>query len=229
MEIMHGKCDEKKCILFEGAPAAAVYRLIGMTEQERKEINSLFDEKGNPAVFQRCAVLRKNGYLLEFDGFSRFGREKISIFEENLDLIHPHLVFIMGDLIQNYFFEYENETPLRIVANHLIKADPHGITRPKVKYPYLLKSFLYAAYCGMNAVALWDGERKETLASLAMKKEGEDLSFYAHDASFVKSYLYDHCFLEAPTTEERCGNYGEIYQKDGVYYFCLNIQIGLKF
>lgn len=226
---MHEKCDEKKYILFEAAPAlAAVYRLLGMTERGRKEINGLFDEKGNPAVFKRCAILRKNGYFLKFDGFARSERENSSIFEDNLDLIHPYLGSVMGDVIQTFFFEYENETPLRIVINHLIKANPHGITRPAVKYPYLLKSFLYAAYCGMDAVTLWNGERKETPISLAMKKERKDMSFSAQDSFFVKSYLYDHCFLETPPKAEKQGNYGEIYQKDGAYYFCLNIQIGLR-
>lgn len=206
---MHKKCDGEKYILCEAVPASsAVYRLMRMTERGRKEIN---------------------GYFVKFVGFARSERENISIFEDNLDLIHPYLASVLGDVIQTYFFEYENETPLHIVINHLIKANLHGITRPDVKYPYLLKSFLYAAYCGMNAVTLWNGERKETPLSLAMKNEGKDMFFYAHDSSFVKSYLYDHCFLEMPPLAEKRGNYGEIFLKDGAYYFCLNMQIGLRF
>jgi hypothetical protein len=209
MEIMHGKYDGEKYIVFEAVPASsAVYRLMGMTERGRKEIN---------------------GYFVKFVGFARSERENISIFEDNLDLIHPYLASVLGDVIQTYFFEYENETPLHIVINHLIKANPHGITRPAVKYPYLLKSFLYAVYCGMNAVTLWNGEKKETPLSLAMKNEGKDMFFYAHDSSFVKSYLYDHCFMETPPKAEKQGNYGEIYQIDGAYYFSINIQIGLRF
>lgn len=212
--------------LFNTAKAsAAVYKLTGMTDSLMNEINGIFDSKGNSAVSKRCDVLRENGCTLEFVGFPVATRAKARAFEENLDLIDPRLVHVIDYMLRQYFIEHKNETDLNLVVDRVISANPCGVERPEVKYPYMLKSFLYAAYCGMTASTLWNGVSQVNGGFIKVSKEGQVMAYYALESDSFKSYLFDNCYLEFPSTDEGHGNYGKVYKEDGEYYFRLNFQI----
>jgi uncharacterized protein YuzE len=215
--------------LFNTAPAsAAVYKLTGMTDSLMEEINGMFDKKGKAAVLQRCDTLRGNGCTLDFVGFAVAPRAKVRTFEENLDLIDSRLLRVIDYVLKNHFFEHETETDLTGVVKNIISANPCGISRPEVKYPYMLKSLLYASYCGMTASHLWNGDSQVNGGFIKVNKDGQVLAYYALESDSFKSYLFNSCYFEFPGTSKKHGEYGKVYKEGGEYYFRLNFQIRYK-
>jgi hypothetical protein len=88
-----------------------------------------------------------------------------------------------------------------------------------------MKSFIYAAYCGMTASTLWDGKSQVNGGFIKVKANGEVLAHYALESDAFKSYLYNNCYFEWPSTKKEHGFYGNVYKEDNEYYFRLNFQI----
>ena len=89
----------------------------------------------------------------------------------------------------------------------------------------MIKSFLYAAYCGMTASTLWDGTSQINGGFIKVNSNGDVVAHYALESDAFKSYLFNNCYLEFPSTSEGHGNYGKVYKENGNYYFRLNFQI----
>lgn len=48
---------------------------------------------------------------------------------------------------------------------------------------------------------------------------------YAMESDAFKNYLYQHCYMDYPSTDSGHGDYGKVYVKDGQYFFNLNFQV----
>ena len=183
------------------------------------------DDKGHTAVLSRCDELIKNGCNLEFVGLPVAVRAKCKAFEENLDLIDPRLIYVIERLLWNHFFEHETQVDLAPLIDRIITENPCKISRPEIKYPHMLKSFIYAAYCGMTASTLWDGVSQVNGGFIKVNANGEVLAHYALESDAFKTYLYNNCYLEFPSTDEEHGFYASVYKENDEYYFRLNFQI----
>ena len=212
--------------LFNTAPASAVrYKVNGMDDSLMKEVNSLVDDKGHAAVLARCVALKDSDCSLEYSGFALAKRAGCEAFKDNLDLLDPRLPFVIERMLWNHFFGGQAETDLEEVVALIVAQNPCGITRPETKYPYMVKSFLYAAYCGMTASTLWDGRSEVNGGFITVGEDGEVLAHYALESESFKEYLYKNCYLEFPATSEKHGDYAKVYKDGGEYYFNLNFQI----
>ena len=89
----------------------------------------------------------------------------------------------------------------------------------------MLKSFLYAAYCGMTASTLWDGNSQVNGGFIKVSRTGEVLAHYALESDSFKEYLFENCYLEYPSTEENHGDYAKVYKVDNEYFVNLNFSI----
>jgi len=212
--------------LFNTAKASAViYRVTNMTDELMEEINCLFDNKGHAAVMERCEKILSNGCELIFEGYPIAERAGCKAFQENLDLIDPRLGQVIERILWNHFVNHENRLDIEDVTQRIVEENPCGLSRPEVKYPYMIKAFLYAAYCGMTASTLWDGTNQVNGGFIKVSVDGEVLVHYALESDAFKSYLYSHCFLDFPSTSEGHGHYAKVYKENGKYYFRLNFQI----
>lgn len=217
--------------LFNTAKASAVvYKVHGMNDDLMEKINSLYDSKNHVAVSDRCEALKRNCYSLEFVGFPVVSRskEKVAAFKENLDMINPRLPRVIECMLWDHFFEGETKTDLDIVTRRVAEKNPCKVSRPEEKYEYMIKAFIYAAYCGMTASKLWDGNSKVNGGFIKIDGEGEVAAHYALESDAFKSYLFKNCYLEFPSTDEGHGNYAKVYKEGDEYYFRLNFQIRYK-
>lgn len=216
----------KDSTLFNTAKAsAAIYRVSHMDDALMEKVNGLYDSKDNVAVSARCKMLLDNKCELEFCGFPVAERAKCKAFEENLDLIDSRLIRVFDRLLWNHFFLGEQETDINKLIDKMAEENPCGISRPEIKYPYMMKSFIYAAYCGMTASTLWDGKSQVNGGFIKVKANGDVLAHYALESDQFKTYLYNHCYLEFPATDIGHGNYAKVYKEGDKYYFRLNFQI----
>ena len=215
--------------LFNTAPASGVvYKITGMNDVLMQKINSMLDKKGHTAVMDRCNALKNEGCTLEFIGFPIASKAKCEAFRENLELINPHLPNVIERILWNHFFEGESKTDIKDVIQRIINENPLNISRPEIKYPYMMKSFLYASYCGLTASTLWDGKSDVNGGYITVDEQGDVLANYALESDSFKEYLYNMCYLEFPSTGPGHGDYAKVYKKGEIYYFNLNFQIRIS-
>ncbi|MDO5364177.1 MAG: HpaII family restriction endonuclease [Collinsella sp.] len=216
----------KNPTLFNTAHASGVrYKLNGCTRDDMNEINEILDAKGHVAVTARCEEILKRGIEPEYDGYAIAQRAGCEACRENLEVINERLPQVIERMLWNHFFEGFQPVDIPDVVEHLIVANPCGITRPEIKYPYMVKAFIYAAYCGLTASTLWDGRSQVNGGFIAVDENGGVLAHYALESEEFKGYLYNNCYLEFPSTSKGHGDYAYIYEKNGEYYFHLNFQI----
>ena len=212
--------------LFNTAKASAVvYQLSNMTDELMEKINSIVDDKGHASVSKRCDMLIENNCEMKYYGYAMAQRTGCATFKENLDLIDPRLPYVIERILWNHFVKHNPKVDLDTVTQAIIDENPCKLTRPEVKYPYMIKSFLYAAYCGMTASTLWDGDSQVNGGFIKVKENGEIIAYYALESGSFKSYLYRNCYLEFPSTDEKHGDYAKVYKEGQEYYFRLNFQI----
>lgn len=212
--------------LFNTAKASAfIYELSNTNDELMNRINSMVDARGKAAVQDRCDTLLNRNCNPRFVGLPVAARAHCIAFQENLDLIDPRLIKVIERLLWNHFFDHEGRVNLVDVIQRIIEENPCHLTRPEIKYPYMMKSFLYAAYCGMTASTLWDGNSQVNGGFIKVSANGEVLAHYALESDAFKTYLYNNCYLEFPATDEGHGFYGNVYKTNTGYYFRLNFQI----
>lgn len=212
--------------LFNTARASGVrYRLDGATQNDMDEINAMFDNAGHAAVAERCKAILERGIQPIYVGFAKARRTGEESFKENLDLIDPRLPLMVERMLWNHFFEFDASVDIPDVVARIVQENPQSLNRPEVKYPFMFKAFLYAAYCGMTASTLWDGTSDVNGGFITVDETGLVLAHYALESEEFKGYLYNNCYLEFPSTSEKHGDYAKVYEENGEYYFNLNFQI----
>ena len=224
------KCEfgENPTLFNTAKASAAKYKIIGMTDELMTEINSMVDKKGHAAVSDRCKSIVDNNCQLEYVGYEIASRAKCEAFKENLDLINPYLHIVIQKIMWNHFMEKQPEIDIVSVVERIIKENPCSLSHPEIKYPYMVKMFLYSAYCGMTASTLWDGKSTVKGGYITVKDTGEVVANYAMESEAFKNFLYTHCYLDFPSTDKAHGAYGEVYNDHGEYYFKLNFQIRIR-
>lgn len=108
---------------------------------------------------------------------------------ENLELLNERLPFVVEKLF-DYVCECKNSRMLLTEAvQRLVCENPCQLTRPEVKYPYMIKELLHASYCGMGDRELWDGRYKVKYDLLGV---GNSLT-----PDELKEALYEQCSIKA--------------------------------
>lgn len=220
----------KKATLFNTGPGSrSRYRIAGVLNSTKiSEINSLVDLRGNADVIGRVRAIENAGCKLEFVDYATPARAGCQAFVENCELINPLLPKVWQEVVYAHFSRglfSGATTSMQAISDWLVKRNPCDLTRPEVKYPYMLKSFLYASYCGLTASTLWDGRSDVNGGLITVDSKGELLAYNALDSEAFRSYLFDHCCIDYPSTSPKHGNYGYIYEDDGQLMMDFNFQI----
>ena len=169
--------------------------LINGNYISQKEFNNLVDEKGNAAVRERCELIIDN-CKVSFAGYPVAARAKCPAFAENLELINNSLKIVIAQMLYNYFFLGYQETDIDKIVEQIIKDNPCGLNMPEIKYPYMVKSFLYAAYCGMTASTIWNGISQVNGGFITVCTNGDVVAHYALESDAFKTYLYNKKHIE---------------------------------
>lgn len=211
-----------------GANSAAVYKLTNIDDVLMDKVNSTYDDKGHTAVAERCRLLKERGCEFEFLGFPTASRSHCKTFEENLDLLNPRLGTVIDFILRTHFLTESKARDVEDMVELLVEHNPCGISRAEEKYPYMMKSFLYASYCGLTAGTLWDGRSQVNGGFIAVDEYGKVTANLAIESEGFKSYLFKHCYFEWPATSEGHGNYAKVYKEKNEYFYRLNFQIRYK-
>lgn len=216
----------KDSTLFNTAPAsAAIYHISNMNDKIMDEINSLFDTKNRIAVSSRCNEMINRGCDFKYKGFEYSKRTSQRTFQDNLETINPRLSIVISRMLYNYYCGCKGKASVSYITDEIIKQDPCNVSRPEIDYPYMIKTFLYAAYSGMTASTPWNAKNEVNGGFIKVKSSGEVIAFYALESDVFKDYLYNNCYMDQPSTSSGHGDFGYVYKKDNDYFFKLNFQI----
>ncbi len=214
--------------LFNTAKASGVkYELHNMSDDIMEKINNTFNNKGEVSVMDRCRLIKEKQLNPTYCGYVIAKKSNCEAFKENLEILNPILPNVIERMLWYHFFEEVEGIDIQDIIKIVIDKNPCGITRPDIKYPYMMKAFLYASYCGMTASTLWDGRSQVNGGFISVGSDGEVLAYYALESEKFKNYLYNNCYLEFPATSEKHGDYGKVYKDvaNNKYFFNLNFQI----
>ena len=212
-----------------GTHSALVYELHGMTSSLMDRINSIFefDKKGKPhvPVLSRFQALVSNGVKLTFVGFPIHKRHRIQVFRENLEILNPRLPLYFDTALRGILSQKCTSRDIPTVTDYVSQINPAQVQRPHEVYEYMIKAFLYASYCGLTAGTLWNGKSNVNGGFIRVAADGEVLAFYALESDSFKQYLFDNSLIDFPATDKSHGNYANVYEESGKFYFRLNFQI----
>lgn len=199
------------------------FKLEGISKEEVDNLNSINKEVDNKwlklkfsKIFEGCQNKQYSVFLVD---------EIDNVFYQNLRLIDSNLHNLLADILF-YYYSHENISNINALTEELIKNNPLNFNNSESKLFYKKKicEFIEAVIFGMMPNTKWGGNYEISGGLLTVKQDGEILChhlFYDNDS--LRDYLYENVKLETPSTSRH--NYGQIYEKDGEFYFKLNLQL----
>ena len=92
-------------------------------------------------------------------------------------------------------------------------------------YEFKMKQFLLALALGMRPAKIYNGTDSAVEGILLVNAEGEVLCYHKSERQVFVDFLYQNTRFEKGSVDK--DKYGFLEKENGVYYFRLNVKIGL--
>lgn len=182
------------------------------------KINAFGEEED---VVGRMLMIERLGGILKYNDVAD------KVFRSNLCMIDLHFPRMLGEMLRLMHLDgitkvselteaVKQTNPLKIKDELITK---HGY------YEYKMKQFLLALALGMRPAKLFNGTDSAISGFLFVDGSGEVLCYHQADRQTFADFLFLHSRFEKGSTEK--DKYGYLERENGVYYFKLNLKIGL--
>lgn len=149
------------------------------------------------------------------------------IFRSNLSMIDLHMGRLLGEMTRLMWLEGKTKVsdlteairqlnPLKIKDELIVK---HGF------YDYKIKEFLLAVATGMRPAKIYNGIDSAIDGCLLVTGNGDVLCYQRAFRQVFADFLFYNTRLEKGSTSK--DKYGYLERENGVYYFKLNLKVGL--
>lgn len=160
-------------------------------------------------------------------GNLKFNDAADKVFRSNLGMIDLHFPRVLGEMARA--MHLEGITRVSELTEYIKQLNPLKIKDELITkhayYEYKMKQFLLALACGMRPAKLFNGTDSAVAGFLMVDGQGEVLCYQKADRQTFADYLYNHTRFEKGSTAK--DKYGYLERENGVYYFKLNVKIGL--
>ena len=182
------------------------------------KINAFGEEED---VVGRMLMIERLGGNLKFNDAAD------KIFRSNLGMIDLHFPRVLGEMART--MHLEGITKVSELTEYIKQLNPLKIKDELITkhryYEYKMKQFLMALALGMRPAKLFNGTDSAIAGFLIVEGQGDVIGYQKADRDTFAEYLYQHTRLEkGPTAKDK---YGYLEKENGVYYFKLNLKIGL--
>ena len=182
------------------------------------KINAFGEEED---VVGRMLMIERLGGNLKFNDAAD------KIFRSNLGMIDLHFPRVLGEMCRAMHLEgmtKVNELTEYIKQLNPLKIKEELITKHRY-YEHKMKEFLLALALGMRPAKMYNGSDSAVAGFLMIDGAGEVLCYQKSDRQTFADFLYYNTRLEkGPTAKDK---YGYLEKENGLYYFKLNLKIGL--
>ena len=160
-------------------------------------------------------------------GSLKFNDAADKIFRSNLHMIDLHFPRVLGEMCRA--MQLEGITKVSELTEYIKQLNPLKIKDELITkhryYEYKMKQFLMALALGMRPAKMFNGTDSAVAGFLMVDGQGEVLCYQKADRDTFADFLYYNTRLEkGPTAKDK---YGYLERENGVYYFKLNLKIGL--
>jgi type II restriction enzyme len=160
-------------------------------------------------------------------GNLKFNDAADKIFRSNLGMIDLHFPRVVGEMARA--MHLEGITKVSELTEYIKQLNPLKIKDELINkhkfYEYKMKQFLLALALGMRPAKLYNGTDSAISGFLMMDAQGEVIAYQKADKDTFAEFLYKNTRLEKGSTNK--DKYGYLERENGVYYFKLNLKIGL--
>lgn len=183
------------------------------------KINAL-PESPNEVAERMMLIERLGGVLKYADVADR-------VFRSNLSMIDLHFPRLLAEMLRVMHLDgitriseltevMKQINPLKIKSELI---DKHGF------YEFKMKQFLLALALGMRPAKIYNGTDSAVEGILLVDGNGEVLCYHKSEKKTIEDFLYLNTRFEKGSLEK--DKYGFLERENGVYYFKLNVKIGL--
>ena len=172
-------------------------------------------------VVGRMLMLERLGGSLKFNDAAD------KVFRSNLHMIDLHFPRVLGEMCRA--MQLEGITKVSELTEYIKQLNPLKIKDELITkhryYEYKMKQFLMALALGMRPAKMFNGTDSAIAGFLMVDGQGEVIGYQKADRDTFADFLYNNTRLEkGPTAKDK---YGYLEKENGVYYFKLNLKIGL--
>lgn len=182
------------------------------------KINAL--ESANEVVDRMLMIERLGGVLKYSDVADK-------VFRSNLSMIDLHFPRLLAEMLR--VMQLDGITKISELTERMKEANPLKIKDELIRkhgfYEFKIKQFLLALALGMRPAKLYNGNDSAVSGFILVDGSGKLLCYRKTDEQTFKDFLFYNTRLEKGSTEK--DKYGYLERENGVYYFKLNLKIGL--
>ena len=182
------------------------------------KVNGLETEN---SVRDRMLLIEDMGSSLRYEGVAD------KVFRANLGMLDLHLGRLLAEMVRLSYMEdifkidelterMRELNPLKVKNEFIVK---HGY------YEYKIKQLLLACAAGMRPAKIYRGDENLPPYLLVVNPNGQPIAFPATDRMRLADFLFHIARLERGSMEK--DKYGVMERENNVYYFKLNLKIGL--
>jgi HpaII restriction endonuclease len=203
-------------LLNAGKTTNFIFKINGgnLSESKIEQINAI-DSRSK--IMDRIVQIQNLGCTFEFIKNER------QIFSNNLILIDSLLPNILSQMVFDFYSS--NFSHLTDLVHLTSEKNPLGfdIENDHKFYEYKIKRFLTDVALGMMPSKVWSGKYDATGGYLIVKENGDVLCYHIYNRNQFEDYLLNNTKLETASSSRH--GFGEIYNKNGEFFFKLNLQI----
>lgn len=182
------------------------------------KINAL--ESANEVV-DRMLMIERLGGVLKYNDVAD------KVFRSNLLMIDLHFPRLLAEMLR--VMQLDGITKISELTERMKETNPLKIKDELIRkhgfYEFKIKQFLLALALGMRPAKLYNGTDSVVSGFIMVDGSGQLLSYQKADEQTFKNFLYYNTRLEKGSIEK--DKYGYLERENGVYYFKLNLKIGL--
>mgnify|MGYP000720174223 CR=1 FL=1 len=172
-------------------------------------------------VAERMLMIERLGGVLKYSDVAD------KIFRSNLSMIDLHMGRLLAEMTRLMWLD--GITKVSDLTEELKKLNPLKIKDELITkhrfYEYKVKELLLALAMGMRPAKLYNGTDSAIAGFLFVTGDGEVLCYQRAFRQTFADFLFQNSRLEKGSTEK--DKYGYLERENGVYYFKLNLKIGL--
>lgn len=172
-------------------------------------------------VAERMMMIERLGGVLKYADVAD------RVFRCNLQMIDLHFPRMLAEMVRTMHLDgitRVSELTARIQEMNPLKIKDELINKHRF-YEHKMKQFLLALALGMRPAKIYNGTDSAVAGMLLVNGDGTLLCYHSSRREVFADFLYRNTRLEKGSVEK--DKYGFLERENGVWYFKLNVKIGL--
>lgn len=172
-------------------------------------------------VAERMLMIERLGGVLKYADVAD------KVFRCNLQMVDLHFPRMLAEMVR--IMHLEGITRVKELTERIKISNPLKIKDELINkhcfYEFKVKQFLLALALGMRPAKIYNGIESAVEGLLLVNGDGELLCYHKSQRQTFADFLYMNSRMEKGSLEK--DKYGFLERENGVYYFKLNVKIGL--